>query len=479
MQFEDLNLIHHLLRAVRTEGYAEPTPIQEQAIPHVLAGRDVLGCAQTGTGKTAAFALPILQRLSATPASGNGQRAIRALVLAPTRELATQIGESFQAYGRHTGLKSTIIYGGVGQNPQVQALKRGIDILVATPGRLLDLMGQGFVHLERIEMLVLDEADRMLDMGFIHDVRRVVDVLPRKRQTLLFSATMPRDIQELADAILVDPVRVSVSPSTMTVEATEQAVYFVEKSNKPALLEHLLDDPSVTRALVFTRTKHGANRVVKQLARSRVQAEPIHGNKSQTARERALANFKSGKTRVLVATDIAARGIDVDSISHVINYDLPNEPETYVHRIGRTGRAGAAGIALSFCSADERAYLRDIERLIRQHVEVIQDHPYISGQAAPSPASPRPEKRQAAPSAAPARPEKRRPASAAAPIDKKEGSDRKRRRHRRNNQARQPQEASPNRERAPQPATRPAHRAPAPEPAPSSGQPRRAPRLIR
>ena len=380
MGFEELNLNRHLLDAVRTEGYTEPTPIQEQAIPHVLAGKDLLGCAQTGTGKTAAFALPILQQLAAS-GNGKGQRAIRALVLAPTRELATQIGESFRAYGRQTSLKSATIYGGVGQNPQVQALKRGVDILVATPGRLLDLMGQGFVRLGHIEVLVLDEADRMLDMGFIHDVRRVVKALPHKRQTLLFSATMPRDIQALADAILVDPVQVSVAPPTMTVEATEQAVYFVEKADKIALLRHLLHDPAVTRVLVFTRTKHGANRVVKQLSQSHVQAEPIHGNKSQTARERALANFKSGRTRVLVATDIAARGIDVESISHVINYDLPNEPETYVHRIGRTGRAGASGIALSFCSAEERAYLRDIEKLIRQRVLVVQDHPYISDQA--------------------------------------------------------------------------------------------------
>jgi ATP-dependent RNA helicase RhlE len=382
MQFEDLNLNHKLLDAVRTEGYTQPTPIQERAIPHVLAGKDLLGCAQTGTGKTAAFALPILQRLAAS-GNGNGRRPIRTLVLAPTRELATQIGESFKAYGRKTGLKVTIIFGGVGQNPQVQALKRGVDILVATPGRLLDLIGQGHVHLERAEVLVLDEADRMLDMGFIHDVRRVVKAMPKQRQTLLFSATMPRDIQELADAILVDPVQVSVAPPTMTVEDTEQAVYLVEKSDKMALLRHLLDDPAVTRVLVFTRTKHGANRVVKQLSRSRVSAEPIHGNKSQTARERALANFKKGKTRVLVATDIAARGIDVDSISHVINYDLPNEPETYVHRIGRTGRAGASGIAYSFCSVDERAYLRDIERLIKQRVTVVDEHPYVSTQETP------------------------------------------------------------------------------------------------
>lgn len=375
MRFEDLKLIDPLLRAVRAEGYTEPTPIQVQAIPHVLTGRDLLGCAQTGTGKTAAFALPILQRLSAAQRS---ERHIRVLVLAPTRELATQIGESFRVYGRHTNLKQTVIFGGVGQTPQVDAVRRGVDILVATPGRLLDLMGQGFVKLDRIEVLVLDEADRMLDMGFIHDVRRIINAVPRKRQTLLFSATMPPEIQELANHILIDPMSVAVTPVASTVETIQQSVYFVEKKDKPALLETLLSNKSVRRVLVFTRTKHGANKVVKQLARVPIIAEAIHGNKSQTARETALANFKSGKTRVLVATDIAARGIDVDDITHVINYDLPNEPETYVHRIGRTARAGASGHAWSFCDTEEREYLRDIERLIQLHIPRETDHRYAS-----------------------------------------------------------------------------------------------------
>lgn len=375
MQFQDLNLIEPLLRAVRAEGYTEPTPVQEQAIPHVLAGKDLIGCAQTGTGKTAAFALPILQRL----ASGNQNRqrgAIRALVLTPTRELAAQIGDSFAVYGRHTGLRHTVIYGGVGQQPQVQALRRGVDILVATPGRLLDLLNQGAVRLNMIEVFVLDEADRMLDMGFIQDVRRVIKALPARRQTLLFSATMPEAIQELADHILIEPVRVEVTPQATTVEKIEQSVFFVDKKNKRALLEHILSDPAIRRVLVFTRTKHGANRLVEQLDRARIQAEAIHSNKSQTARERALANFRSGRTRVLVATDIAARGIDVDDVTHVINYDLPNEPESYVHRIGRTARAGASGTAYSFCDVEERKFLRDIEKLIRLSVPAVEEHPY-------------------------------------------------------------------------------------------------------
>src|SRR5574341_626159 len=376
-RFNDLQLAEPLLRAVQAEGSTTPTPIQVQAIPHVLACRDVLGCAQTGTGKTAVFALPILQRLAAAHTNG-GRRPIRTLVLSPTRELASQIGESFRAYGRHTGLKHTVVYGGVGQKPQTDALRREVDILVATPGRLLDLMGQGFVRLDRVEVFVLDEAYRMLDMGFIHDVKRVVAALPRQRQTLLFSATLPGAIKELAGDILIDPVYVAVTPVASTVETTRQAVYFAEKNAKPELLNHLLADPAISRALVFSRTKHGANKIVRQLSRAGIQAEPIHSNKSQTAREKALANFKSGRTRVLVATDIAARGIDVDNITHVINYDLPNEPETYVHRIGRTGRAGAEGIALSFCASDERPYLRDIEKLIRQRIPVMDDHPYAS-----------------------------------------------------------------------------------------------------
>ena len=381
MQFHDLKLIDPLLRAVRTEGYDEPTPIQRKAIPHVLAGRDLIGCAQTGTGKTAAFALPILQRLAAGPRD-NKRRSIRVLVLSQTRELATQIGDSFASYGRHTNLKHTVVFGGVGQNPQVQAIKRGVDILVATPGRLLDLMGQGHIRLDGVEILVLDEADRMLDMGFIHDVRRIIKSVPTQRQTLLFSATMPQDIQDLADQILVDPVSVEVVPQGTTVEKINQSVFFVRKSDKRALLEHILSDHDAQRVLVFTRTKHGANRLAEQLGRGRIRVEAIHGNKSQSAREQALRNFKTGKVRVLIATDIAARGIDVDDITHVINYDLPNEAESYVHRIGRTARAGASGIAFSFCDAEERKLLVDIEKLLRQPVPVMADHPYMSVEAA-------------------------------------------------------------------------------------------------
>jgi ATP-dependent RNA helicase RhlE len=377
MHFQDLKLIDPLLRAVAAEGYTEPSPIQAQAIPYVLQGRDLLGVAQTGTGKTAAFALPILQYLVQKPRTGNIPY-IRVLVLSPTRELAAQIGESFLTYGKNTNIRQATIFGGVNQNPQVQKIQRGVDVLVATPGRLLDLMQQKLVRLDRIEVLVLDEADRMLDMGFIHDVRRIISTLPVHRQTLLFSATMPGDIQRLAQDILRDPVRVEVTPAATTVEAIEQSIYFVEKSDKPALLQSLLRDPAIKRVLVFTRTKHGANKVVRQLDQARIEAEAIHGNKSQSARERALANFKSGTTRVLVATDIAARGLDVENISHVINYDLPNEPESYVHRIGRTGRAGAAGIALSFCDSEERAYLVDIERLIRLHIPRATNYPFAS-----------------------------------------------------------------------------------------------------
>jgi len=382
MQFDDLKLIEPLLRAVRAEGYSTPTPIQEQAIPHVLEGRDLLGVAQTGTGKTAAFALPILQHLAEKPRQGHH---IRVLVLAPTRELASQIGDSFRTYGRNTGVKQVTIFGGVGQQPQVDKLRNGPEVLVAAPGRLLDLMNQGFVKLDKLEVFVLDEADRMLDMGFIHDVRRIIAALPRQRQTLLFSATMPEEIQDLAHNILIDPVKVEVTPVASTVEKIDQSIFFVEKKDKPALLEHLLQDKNISRVLVFTRTKHGANKVVQRLESARIHAEAIHGNKSQTAREAALKNFKSGKTRVLVATDIAARGLDVEEISHIINYDLPNEPETYVHRIGRTARAGASGIAYSFCDTEERAYLRDIERLIKLHVPVVEEHPFRSPLPNPQP----------------------------------------------------------------------------------------------
>ncbi len=377
MHFQDLSLIEPLLRAVRAEGYETPTPIQERAIPHVLAGRDLIGCAQTGTGKTAAFALPILQHLYETPAP-SGRRVIRTLVLSPTRELATQIADGFKAYGRHTGMRAIVIFGGVGQQPQVDALRRGPEVVVATPGRLLDLMNQGHVKLNNVEVFVLDEADRMLDMGFIHDVRKIIAALPTKRQTLLFSATMPEAIQELANEMLVNPVKVEVTPSATTVETIDQSVFFVAKSDKRHLLEHLLRDAAIRRALVFTRTKHGANKLAEQLARAGIGADAIHGNKSQTAREKALLNFKRGNIRVLVATDIAARGIDVDDVTHVINFELPNESESYVHRIGRTARAGASGIAFSFCDVDERAYLHDIEKLTRQDITVVTDHAYAA-----------------------------------------------------------------------------------------------------
>ena len=383
MKFTDLRLSEPILRAVTAEGYSIPSPIQAQAIPHVLEGRDLLGVAQTGTGKTAAFALPILHRLSgkAVPA-GHGRR-VRCLVLSPTRELASQIGDSFRAYGRNTGIRHSVIFGGVGQSAQVQALRHGVDVLVATPGRLLDLMNQGFVDLKGVEVFVLDEADRMLDMGFIHDIRRIVPQLPRQRQTLLFSATMPPDIRELSRTILHNPVSVQVTPVSSTAERIEQSVYFVEKRNKPKLLAHLLNHTAFSRCLVFTRTKHGADRVAKHLQKSGIPADAIHGNKSQNQRERALGNFKSGKTPVLIASDIASRGIDIEDISHVVNFDLSNEPETYVHRIGRTARAGASGVAISFCDNDERPYLAAIERLIKDKLVVKTDHPpYPAGNEA-------------------------------------------------------------------------------------------------
>ncbi len=384
MRFEDLQLIEPLARAVRGEGYEKPTPIQAQAIPHVLAGRDLLGLAQTGTGKTAAFALPVLQRLAQKGARPSGDRPIRVLVLTPTRELASQIGDSFAAYGKHLGYRHAVIFGGVSQHGQEKVLRQGIDILVATPGRLLDLISQRLVHLQRLEIFVLDEADRMLDMGFIHDVKRVIALLPRQRQTLFFSATMPPEAQKLADLLLRDPATVAVAPVSQTADNIAQSVYFVEKNDKRALLVSLLQDREMTRALVFTRTKHGANRVVEHLIRAGIGAAAIHGNKSQGARERALAGFKAGQTRVLIATDIAARGIDIDDISHVVNFDVPNIPETYVHRIGRTARAGASGIALSFCDMEERAYLRDIEKLIRHPVPVVTEHPFRSAGRAPT-----------------------------------------------------------------------------------------------
>jgi ATP-dependent RNA helicase RhlE len=383
MSFAQLRLIDPLLRAVAAEGYETPTAIQTQAIPLVLAGRDVCGVAQTGTGKTAAFALPILQLLSARPKTGG----VRVLVLAPTRELASQIGDSFTTYGRNLAITNTVIFGGVGQEPQVAALRRGVDVLVATPGRLLDLLGQRLVSLAKVEILVLDEADRMLDMGFIHDVKRVIAQVPRVRQTLFFSATMPTEVVELSRSILTQPARVEVTPPATTVERIDQYVFHVAKADKPRLLEHLLRDAALRRVLVFTRTKHGANKVVKGLVQRGVSAEPIHGNKSQSARERALAGFKSGGTRVLVATDIAARGIDVDGITHVVNFDVPEVPDTYVHRIGRTARAGAEGIALSFCDPAERDLVRDIERTIRRPLNRVDVAP-ATGSAAPSTPAP-------------------------------------------------------------------------------------------
>lgn len=378
MLFENLNLIEPLLKALKTEGYTNPTPIQEKSIPVVLDRKDLLGCAQTGTGKTAAFALPILQILHQEKGLQRGPKQIKALILTPTRELAIQIGESFMAYGEHTGLSHLVVFGGVSQVPQVNALRHGIDILIATPGRLLDLINQRYISLQHINMFVLDEADRMLDMGFINDVNKVISKLPSKRQTLFFSATMPPEISRLADTILDNPVKVEVTPVSSTVEKVEQGVYFVEKENKPSLLLHILQDSNIKSALVFTRTKHGADKVVKMLNRANIEAEAIHGEKSQNARQRALSLFKNGELRVLVATDIASRGIDINDLSHVINFELPNVPETYVHRIGRTGRAGASGIALSFCDAEERAYLKDINKLIAKSVPVIEDHPYHS-----------------------------------------------------------------------------------------------------
>jgi ATP-dependent RNA helicase RhlE len=374
--FNELNLIEPILKALQTEGYTTPTPIQEQAIPIVLQGRDLLGCAQTGTGKTAAFAIPMLQLLHASKTANPTAKGIRALILTPTRELAIQIDESFAAYGKNLNLKHLVIFGGVSQQPQTNALRNGVDILIATPGRLLDLVEQRFINLSQIEFFVLDEADRMLDMGFIHDVKKIITKIPAKRQTLFFSATMPAEISKLSSTILSNPAKVEVTPVSSTAETIQQSMYFVEKENKKHLLIHLLKDKAIQSALVFTRTKHGADKVVKELSRAGIGAEAIHGNKSQNARQRALGNFKSGHTRVLVATDIAARGIDVDNLSHVINFELPNVPETYVHRIGRTGRAGASGIAFSFCDAEEKEFLRDIQKLITTSVPVIMDHPY-------------------------------------------------------------------------------------------------------
>ncbi|MEO9069715.1 MAG: DEAD/DEAH box helicase [Ginsengibacter sp.] len=366
------------MKALETEGYTEPTPIQEQSIPHILRGKDLLGCAQTGTGKTAAFAIPILQNLMLQQKEDAYNHNIKALILTPTRELAIQIDESFEAYGKLTGLRHTVVFGGVSQFQQTNDLRRGVDILIATPGRLLDLISQKFINLKSIKMFVLDEADRMLDMGFIHDVRKIIALLPEKRQTLFFSATMPPEITRLSASILTNPVRVEVAPVSSTAENVDQYIYLVEKNDKRQLLIHLLKDNKIHNALVFTRTKYGADKIAKELHRANIKSDAIHGNKTQSARQRALNNFKEGKIRVLVATDIAARGIDVDDLSHVINFELPNIPETYVHRIGRTGRAGNSGSALSFCDMEERAYLRDIHKLIEKTIPVVEDHPYAS-----------------------------------------------------------------------------------------------------
>ena len=387
MTFNELNLSAPVLRAVAQAGYESPSPIQAAAIPPVLAGRDLMGCAQTGTGKTAAFALPMLDRLTASAPRKKG--AIRALILTPTRELALQIGESFEAYGKYLTLRSTVIFGGVGQAPQVAALKKGVDILIACPGRLNDLVGQGLLDLSNIEIFVLDEADRMLDMGFVHDVKKVIAKLPRQRQNLMFSATMPKEIEQLAAGILHDPAFVKVDPVSSTVDRIQQSLYFVEKGNKKFLLPWLIKNlkPEVVNALVFSRTKHGADKIAKDLNKQGIPAAAIHGNKSQTARVTALEDFKAGKTRVLVATDIAARGIDISELSHVFNYDLPEVPETYVHRIGRTARAGADGTAVSFCAPEEKEYLAGIEKLNRRQIPVVSGHPW-DGVPAPVKAAP-------------------------------------------------------------------------------------------
>lgn len=376
MLFEDLSLSKSIQKAVFEEGYIEATPIQEQSIPIVLAGRDLIGCAQTGTGKTAAFAIPIIHQLHRIVGSSNKKKLIRALVVTPTRELAVQIGQNFERYGKYTNLTQLTIFGGVSQIPQVDVLKKGVDVLIATPGRLLDLHKQGYIDLDHLHTLVLDEADQMLDMGFVNDVKKIVKLTPNNRQTLLFSATMPIAIRELAEMFLKDPATVTVSPVSSTAEKVEQRIYFVDKTEKRNLLYHLIRNEKLSDVLVFSRTKHGADNVVKALRKHGVAAEAIHGDKSQTARQRVLDAFKRKEVGVLVATDIAARGIDIDLLPYVVNFDLPNIPETYVHRIGRTGRAGSTGIAISFCSKDEAPYWKDIQKLIQVDVQTITDHPY-------------------------------------------------------------------------------------------------------
>ncbi|MDT7827321.1 DEAD/DEAH box helicase [Pricia sp. S334] len=379
MTFKELGLAEPILKAVEKEGYTHPTPIQEKAIPILLRGKDLLGVAQTGTGKTAAFGIPILNYLHNSQNGQSGKRRIKALVVTPTRELAIQIGESFTAYGRYTNLKTTVIFGGVKQGSQTRALDRGVDILVATPGRLLDLMGQGYISFRDLEFAVLDEADQMLDMGFIHDIKKIIAKLPPKRQSLFFSATMPKSIVDLSRKILGDFERVTIKPEQPTAEKVDQGVYFVSKINKVKLLKHIVTERPEASVLVFSRTKHGANKIVKKLAQGDIRSAAIHGNKSQAARQKALGAFKEGKLRILIATDIAARGIDVEALDLVINYDLPNVPETYVHRIGRTGRADASGMALSFCDKEERPYLKDIEKLIKQEVPRMPEHQFVDG----------------------------------------------------------------------------------------------------
>jgi len=375
MTFNELNIIEPILKALSQEGYTTPTPIQEEAIPIILKNSDILGCAQTGTGKTAAFSIPILQKLYQNVKQGRNKE-IKALILTPTRELAIQIGESFAAYGKYTNLRQTVVYGGVPQKPQTDALRAGIDILIATPGRLLDLINQGYIHLKTIDFFVLDEADRMLDMGFIHDIKRILPLLPKEKQTLFFSATMPQEIATLAKSILRNPAKVEVTPPSSTVDAIEQFLYYAEKKDKPSLLIDLLKDKDKESVLVFSRTKHGADKIAKVLSKAGIGTEAIHGNKSQNARQRALSSFKEHRTRVLIATDIAARGIDIDQLSHVINYDLPEVPETYIHRIGRTGRAGYSGIALSFCDPEELPQLKGIQKLIGKQITVVHDHAF-------------------------------------------------------------------------------------------------------
>jgi ATP-dependent RNA helicase RhlE len=379
MQFETLNLIEPILKALKNEGYVMPTPIQEQAIPPLLEGKDLLGCAQTGTGKTAAFAIPIMQilyneqKMTKAPIT---TRTIKALILTPTRELAAQIGESFSTYGKYLSLKNYVIFGGVSQKPQTDALYVGIDILVATPGRLLDLINQKYVNLSHVKFLVLDEADHMLDMGFINDVKKIIALIPEKRQTMLFSATMPNEIDKLANTILRNPIKIAVTPISSPVDAIKQVIYYVNKKNKRSLLIELLKNREIVSALVFSRTKHGANKITDELIHAGIQAEAIHGNKSQAARQLALRKFKARQIRVLVATDIAARGIDINELAYVINFDLPEVPETYVHRIGRTGRAGLEGVAVSFCDEEERGLLKDIQKLISREIPVVEEHPY-------------------------------------------------------------------------------------------------------